>query len=317
MNLSQLYYFKKLSEIKHFNKAAKELYITQPTLSNSITKLEKELGVSLFSREQNGVSLTEDGVSFERHISVALSEIDRAVELMHGRGKESGLIRISTTDSIQRDYLPSYLSTFQQECKEPIRHEVSIANTLESIKELREGKADVAFCTALPLEDLESIPFMTQNLVAYVHIDHPMAQKGRITLKELELSGSSLVTYGKHTLVMNRLVGNALRKAGLSFVEKFSTEIDAATLIAIDPQLIGIALDTTEGILFPSVVRIPIEEFSQAFHLVSIVFKKSVPRSDRVFSFLSFSQNHSLLTSCETPLELAYWDSNDRKKCGL
>lgn len=244
MNLSQLYYFKKLSEIKHFNKAAKELYITQPTLSNSITKLEKELGVSLFSREQNGVSLTEDGVSFERHISVALSEIDRAVELMHGRGKESGLIRISTTDST-------------------------------------------------------------------------MAQKGRITLKELELSGSSLVTYGKHTLVMNRLVGNALRKAGLSFVEKFSTEIDAATLIAIDPQLIGIALDTTEGILFPSVVRIPIEEFSQAFHLVSIVFKKSVPRSDRVFSFLSFSQNHSLLTSCETPLELAYWDSNDRKKCGL
>ena len=45
MNLSQLYYFRKLAELQHYTRAAKELFITQPTLSGSISSLEQELGV--------------------------------------------------------------------------------------------------------------------------------------------------------------------------------------------------------------------------------------------------------------------------------
>ena len=48
MNLSQLYYFRKLAEIEHYGKASKELFITQPSLSNAIGNLERELGVQLF-----------------------------------------------------------------------------------------------------------------------------------------------------------------------------------------------------------------------------------------------------------------------------
>ena len=44
MNLSQLYYFRKLAQLQHYTKAAKELYITQPSLSDSISSLEQELG---------------------------------------------------------------------------------------------------------------------------------------------------------------------------------------------------------------------------------------------------------------------------------
>ena len=47
MNLSQLYYFRKLAEIEHYGKASKELFITQPSLSNAIGNLERELGVQL------------------------------------------------------------------------------------------------------------------------------------------------------------------------------------------------------------------------------------------------------------------------------
>ena len=50
MNLSQLYYFRKLAEVEHYGKASEELFITQPSLSNSIGNLEKELGVRLFER---------------------------------------------------------------------------------------------------------------------------------------------------------------------------------------------------------------------------------------------------------------------------
>ena len=51
MNLQQLYYFRKLAEVQHYTKAAKALYITQPSLSDSIASLEHELSVSLFQKK--------------------------------------------------------------------------------------------------------------------------------------------------------------------------------------------------------------------------------------------------------------------------
>lgn len=63
MNLSQLYYFRKLAELEHYGKASEELFITQPSLSNSIGNLEKELGVPLFERVGRNVRLTSYGAS--------------------------------------------------------------------------------------------------------------------------------------------------------------------------------------------------------------------------------------------------------------
>ena len=55
MNLPQLYYFRKLAEVQHYTEAAKALYITQPSLSDSIASLEKELGVSLFQKKGRNI----------------------------------------------------------------------------------------------------------------------------------------------------------------------------------------------------------------------------------------------------------------------
>ena len=82
MNLSQLYYFRKLAELEHFGQAAKELFITQPSLSNSISNLEKELGVTLFERIGRGVRLTQCGSKFYDHIQLALQEVDKGVDAM-------------------------------------------------------------------------------------------------------------------------------------------------------------------------------------------------------------------------------------------
>ena len=82
MNLSQLYYFRKLAELEHYGKASEELFITQPSLSNSIGNLEKELGVPLFERVGRNVRLTSYGAEFNEHVCVALSEIDKAIDLM-------------------------------------------------------------------------------------------------------------------------------------------------------------------------------------------------------------------------------------------
>ena len=71
MNLQQLYYFRKLAEVQHYTKAAKALYITQPSLSDSIASLEHELSVSLFQKKGRGVQLTKYGQEFYEYVNQA------------------------------------------------------------------------------------------------------------------------------------------------------------------------------------------------------------------------------------------------------
>lgn len=316
MNLSQLYHFKTLAKYNQFSKAAKSLYVTQPALSNSISRLEKELGATLFVRDQGGVFLTEDGMKFDRHISTALSEIDKAVSVLHDGGVDSSAIRIATTDSIQRNYLPSFLSAFRQDYKNPILYDITTSNTYEAIKGLREGRYDVAFCTALPLDDLDSIPFLTQRLVVYVNVQHPLAKQEEISMSVLREYADSVISYHSKS-IMSRLLRNVLGSLGLRFEERFMTEIDLSSLVSVDQSAIGIALDTVEDMSFPMVTTIPIVEFRGSFHLVSLVFKKGILLNQYISDFLEFARNHSLVIPSDSPQDVAFWKERDRKECGL
>ena len=102
MNLSQLYYFAKLSEMQHYANAAKELYITQPSLSHAIKSLEAELGAPLFEREGRRMKLTPLGRAFAEHVKRGLREIDKGVALAQEyNGKLSGTVNIGAIYTVQ------------------------------------------------------------------------------------------------------------------------------------------------------------------------------------------------------------------------
>ena len=82
MNLSQLYYFKRLAELQHYTKAAQELSITQPSLSGAIHSLEDELGVDLFHKKGRNIVLTKNGSEFYVYVSCALRELDKGVDII-------------------------------------------------------------------------------------------------------------------------------------------------------------------------------------------------------------------------------------------
>ena len=79
MNLSQLYYFSKLADLQHYTRAAKELFITQPTLSGSISSLENELGVALFQKKGRNVELTKYGAEFLEYVNAALEQLEERI----------------------------------------------------------------------------------------------------------------------------------------------------------------------------------------------------------------------------------------------
>ncbi len=82
MNLAHLYYFRKLVEVRNYSRAAKELFIAQPTLSLAVSNLEKELGVALIKKKRNTLELTIDGEDLYEAVVVATNALDHAVSLI-------------------------------------------------------------------------------------------------------------------------------------------------------------------------------------------------------------------------------------------
>ena len=90
MNLKQLYYFKMLAKTEHMTQAAEQLSITQPSLSHSMTELEKELGTFLFEKNGRNIRLTKYGHFFLSYVERSLNELE------HG---EKALIEINGVNS--------------------------------------------------------------------------------------------------------------------------------------------------------------------------------------------------------------------------
>ena len=101
MNLQQLYYFRKLAEVQHYTEAAKALYITQPSLSDSIASLESELSVALFQKKGRNVQLTKYGEEFSQYVNQSLEILEHGIALMKEKSDSmTGTIDIPETNHL-------------------------------------------------------------------------------------------------------------------------------------------------------------------------------------------------------------------------
>lgn len=96
MNLQQLFFVAETARAGSINKAARNLYVSQPNLSKAIQSLEEELQVALFVRNKKGVTLTEDGKEFLQYANAVLSQCNTIKQRFGGKRAEQPVIRIST-----------------------------------------------------------------------------------------------------------------------------------------------------------------------------------------------------------------------------
>ncbi len=187
MNLRDLQYLVALAEHRHFGRAAEACFISQPTLSTQIKKLEDELGVPLVERTPRKVLLTEVG----RDISVRARDVLNEIEQIRGVARrmldpESGTVRLGIFPTIGPYLLPHALPLVRAAFP---RLELLLTEekTETVLRLLREGKLDAAIL-ALPLhEDSLHCEFLFEEpFLLAVSSAHPLAQKqGQLKLADL------------------------------------------------------------------------------------------------------------------------------------
>jgi len=141
-----------VSKSKSFSKAAEQLFMTQPAVSQSIAKLEQELNTSLFYRTPKGITLTNEGKVLHDYVNQALGILDAAEhKMVEFKSLKTGTLRIGVGDTISRFFLLPYLEAFHT--KYPgIRLKVMNGTTSEIMAFIKAGEADVGICN-LPVED--------------------------------------------------------------------------------------------------------------------------------------------------------------------
>lgn len=144
--------FCEVAKCKSFSKGAKELYMTQPAVSQAIAQLEEELAIRLFTRTPKGVVLTNEGQLLFEYVSSALNLINAGEEkVLQAKGLLAGELKIGVGDTISRYFLLPYLEEFHNQFPS-IKLKIINRTTLELCDMLKSGEIDIALCN-LPIKD--------------------------------------------------------------------------------------------------------------------------------------------------------------------
>ena len=165
MNLKQLEAFVQVSESGSFSKAAKELFLTQPTISAHISSLEKELNVRLFIRNTKEVSLSDDGKDLYRYAK-QITDLEKAIEEWFYMDSDDGkhFITIAASTIPAQYLLPKVLMCYRERYpKEQIK--IMETDSSEVVTQVVDHMVDVGFTgTVLEKKHCKYIPFYKDEL---------------------------------------------------------------------------------------------------------------------------------------------------------
>lgn len=186
MNLDHMRYFVKLSELRHYTRAAEQLCISQPSLSHAISQLESELGVPLFEKSGRNTVLTRYGEEFLECAQRSLGILDAGMESLQRSAKGEGVVRLGFLRTLGVDFIPKLTSDFI--AADPNSGvEFSFHSDLSPglIDGLLQHKFDLVFCSEPEKSlGLTATPVTSQKLVMIVPNGHPLADRESIGLAE-------------------------------------------------------------------------------------------------------------------------------------
>lgn len=255
MTLTQLDYIIAVDTHRHFAAAANACFVTQPTLSMQVQKLEEELGVKIFDRSKQPVLPTENGLAIIEQARRIIAERDHLTELIETKkGVINGELKIGIIPTLAPYLLPLFIQSFTT--RNPhIQLQIHELTTDLIIARLKDGRIDVGILvTPLHENGISEIPLFYEEMVAYVSKTNTAYKKTFVLPKDIDPSKLWLLEEGHcfRSQIMNlcelRSISNeqnhfAYEAGSLETLKKMVDLYDGITVL---PELATLDLTTKQ-----------------------------------------------------------------------
>jgi LysR family hydrogen peroxide-inducible transcriptional activator len=197
MTITQLKYVLAVAEYKNFTLAAEKCFVTQPTLSMQIQKIEEELSIQIFDRTKKPIQLTDIGHKIVIQAKNIVNEADRIQDIVEQqKGFIGGEFRLGIIPTIMPTLLPMFLTNFIKKYPK-VKLIIEELNTDEIITKLNNGHLDAAIAaTPLMEEKIKEIVLYFEPFVAYIPENHHTFQKKEIEISDLNIDEILLLQDG-------------------------------------------------------------------------------------------------------------------------
>jgi LysR family hydrogen peroxide-inducible transcriptional activator len=186
ITLTQLEYIVAVDTFRHFGRAAENCFITQPTLSMQIKKLEEDLEVIIFDRSIQPLIPTDVGRRIIDQARITLQESQKINSIIkEHKNLISGELKIGIIPTLAPYLLPLFIGNYKRRYPN-INIKVEELTTMNIIDRLQRDLLDVGvLVTPLNEERINEKPIFYEGMLLYVHDDHPLATKEVIKLKDV------------------------------------------------------------------------------------------------------------------------------------
>ena len=294
MNLKQLEAFVKVAEKRSFSKAARELYLTQPTISAHISALEKELNIKLFLRNTREVGLTEEGEKLYQYARQMLNLEKLIYETFGGDEASRSCIKIAASTIPAQYLLPDILSRYSSMYPQE-QFELIESDSAGVIKAVEERTVDIGFTgTILDKHSCEYVPFFDDELIIMM----PNNEKYR-QIQQTERG----VAWLEHVPIIMREQGSGTRKEAEKQLKRAGIDIRKLNVVGnmentevIKQSVkkgIGVTiisrLAAAEDLKWENVLEYPLGEKKRVRKLY-IVYNKEYPRTKAVKKMMKIAE---------------------------
>ncbi|MEX0996705.1 MAG: hydrogen peroxide-inducible genes activator [Flavobacteriaceae bacterium] len=241
MTITQLKYVLMVAEHKNFTKAAEKTFVTQPTLSMQIQKLEEELDILIFDRSTKPLKLTDIGTIIIEQARNIVNEADRMQDIVdQQKGFIGGDFKLGVIPTVMPTLLPMFLKAFTNRYPK-VKLKIEELNTDECIQRLQDGNLDAAIAaTPLLNENINERVLYYEPFVAYITENHRLFQNKTITVEDLDIEDILLLEDGH---CFRDGVINLCKTSKVNVSENFQLESGSfETLIKLSNEGLGMTL---------------------------------------------------------------------------
>ena len=200
MNTEYLRYILAINEYKSINKAAKMLYITQPTLSRILQNIEQDIGITIFNRNRQGVELTNEGAIFIRRIKNMLFELDQLENDYFKNGKHfEDVSYLSIASDRSSPPMDAFIRYYGKYCnrRNHLKLTYEEKNSLDIIDDISNKRLHLGILHYISSKENEILQICKEKglrcvliyegiLCAQMKTTHPLAEKETVTIEDLK-----------------------------------------------------------------------------------------------------------------------------------